>query len=114
MAEAAANPLKVYWDSCAWIGLVNAEPDKLPALRHIYALARKGLVEIWSSHLKLGTQAENTREMYRKGRKSLTHCAHGHEYTPENTVTGTVAGRRCRTCVEEHRRSIERRMVNAR
>ena len=44
-----AEPLKIYWDSCAWIGLVNAEPDKLPALHAVYSLARRGLVEIWTS-----------------------------------------------------------------
>lgn len=32
---------------------MNAEPDKLPALRHIYALAQKGLVEIWTSTMAI-------------------------------------------------------------
>lgn len=49
-----ADPItKVYWDSCAWIGLVNAEPDKLPALRAVYAHARRGLIEIWTSTMSI-------------------------------------------------------------
>lgn len=44
-----ADPVKIYWDSCAWIGLINGEPDKLPALHAVYGHARRGLIEIWSS-----------------------------------------------------------------
>lgn len=44
-----ADPTKIYWDSCAWIGLVNGEPDKLPALHAVYGHARRGRVEIWTS-----------------------------------------------------------------
>ncbi len=42
-------PIKAYWDSCAWIGLVNAEPDKLHPLRSIWEDAQKGEYEIWTS-----------------------------------------------------------------
>jgi predicted nucleic acid-binding protein len=45
----ADPPLKVYWDSCAWIGLVNAEADKLHPLRAIWEDAQKGKYEIWTS-----------------------------------------------------------------
>ena len=48
-----AEPVKVYWDSCAWLGLVNAEPEKLPPLRAVYGQARRGLVEIWSSTIAI-------------------------------------------------------------
>jgi predicted nucleic acid-binding protein len=44
-----ANPIKIYWDSCAWLGLVNGEPDKLPAVKAVYGQARQGLIEIWTS-----------------------------------------------------------------
>jgi hypothetical protein len=32
-----------------------------------------------------------------------THCVHGHEFTPENTIVGPN-GRRCRTCRRAHDR----------
>lgn len=33
--------------------------------------------------------------------KNKTHCVHGHEYTPDNTIWRTDSGRRrCRTCTE--------------
>jgi hypothetical protein len=53
-------------------------------------------------HLKLGTRAENYQDMHRKGRSNYskarkTHCKHGHEFTPENTM---IYGgfRQCREC----------------
>lgn len=48
-----ADPVRIYWDSCAWLGLINAEPDKLPDVRAVYGLARKGLVEIWTSTIAI-------------------------------------------------------------
>lgn len=30
--------------------------------------------------------------------RGVTHCAHGHEYTPENTVSNGRGGKCCRTC----------------
>ncbi|GAM01956.1 type II toxin-antitoxin system VapC family toxin [Sphingomonas parapaucimobilis] len=44
-----ANSTKIYWDSCAWIGLINGEPDKIASLHAVYGHARRGLVEIWTS-----------------------------------------------------------------
>jgi predicted nucleic acid-binding protein len=40
---------KFYWDSCAWLGLINEEADKLDACRHVIDLARNGHAEIWTS-----------------------------------------------------------------
>lgn len=75
------------------------------------------------AHLRTGTQADNVADMHSKGRrtyyrkhgprpaprkggrfKNATHCLHGHEFTPENTIlvpdareaTGTF--RACRIC----------------
>ena len=53
-------------------------------------------------HLRLGTQADNIRDMAAKGRthnQRKTHCIHGHEFTPENTqIKGGGKYRACRTC----------------
>lgn len=40
---------RVYWDSCAWLGLINAEPAKIAPLQHLYNQAQAGLIEIWTS-----------------------------------------------------------------
>lgn len=48
-----ADPLRIYWDSCAWMGLVNAEADKLPGLRAVYGHARRNLVELWTSTIAI-------------------------------------------------------------
>ena len=39
----------VYWDSCAWLGLINAEPEKVRALEYVYESARRGDFIIWTS-----------------------------------------------------------------
>lgn len=56
-------------------------------------------------HLFLGTPKDNTMDMMRKGRHpnhGKTHCASGHERTPENTRLGRdKKGRKfikCRQC----------------
>ncbi len=59
------------------------------------------------AHMEPVTQAENVQrgrvsEANRARNAAITHCPHGHEYTPENTrmiklKTGYMA-RACRTC----------------
>ena len=52
------------------------------------------------SHLRPGTQAENTADMIARGRnhnQQVTICPRGHEYTTENTYVNR-RGRSCRTC----------------
>lgn len=61
-------------------------------------------------HLEPVTQSENTRRFYRQ----MTHCKHGHEFTPENTLTYVdprdgYRRRKCRAC---HRAS-DRRQAEA-
>lgn len=45
------KPLKLYWDSCAWLGLINGEGDKQRELQIVYGHAKKGHYEIWTSTL---------------------------------------------------------------
>jgi predicted nucleic acid-binding protein len=42
---------RAYWDSCAWLGLINAEPAKVKSLEYIFEAARRGQYEIWTSTL---------------------------------------------------------------
>lgn len=58
-------------------------------------------------HLFVGTRSENMRDCAAKGRiktigKSLlTHCKHGHEFTPENTRINAHGHRCCRACAHD-------------
>jgi predicted nucleic acid-binding protein len=47
------SKLRVYWDSCAWLGLINEEEDKWPGCEYIISQAFKGNVEILVSTLTL-------------------------------------------------------------
>ena len=40
---------KLYWDSCAWLGLINGEPDKRRELELLYKAAQDGSYELWTS-----------------------------------------------------------------
>lgn len=62
-------------------------------------------------HLEPVTQTENIR----RGQQGhgRTHCVHGHEYTPENTIVRKNGWRMCRTChsawgKDHYRRNRER------
>jgi hypothetical protein len=48
-----AKPVKLYWDSCAWLGLLNGEADKKRELEIIYGHAKAGRFEIWTSTLSM-------------------------------------------------------------
>lgn len=47
-------------------------------------------------HLYDGTHSENAKDYYAK--LNITHCPHGHEYTPENTYINPKGVRVCREC----------------
>ena len=55
-------------------------------------------------HLEPVTNGENGRRGHhakarQKWSASITHCKHGHEYTPENTFVRRDGGRQCRICM---------------
>jgi predicted nucleic acid-binding protein len=46
----ASNKVKrVYWDACAWLGLINNEAARHRQLRMIWDSASQGAYEIWTS-----------------------------------------------------------------
>lgn len=54
-------------------------------------------------HLYIGTMKQNARDTVNMGRHleaNKTHCAQGHEFTPENTYRYRNK-RKCRTCQKE-------------
>lgn len=48
-----AKVLKLYWDSCAWLGLLNGEQDKKRELEIVYGHAKKGHYELWTSTIAI-------------------------------------------------------------
>ena len=48
-----AKPVKIYWDSCAWLGLLNGEEGKKRELAIVYTNARNGHYELWTSTLSI-------------------------------------------------------------
>lgn len=47
------KPIKLYWDTCAWLGLINGEADKARELEIVYGHAKQGKYELWTSTLSL-------------------------------------------------------------
>lgn len=60
-----ANPVRLYWDSCAWLALINREPARLPDVDAIYSHARRGNLELWTSTLSIVEANRLTSEVGR-------------------------------------------------
>ena len=66
------------------------------------------------SHLFLGTQLENMRDMLAKGRNprtNKTHCPYGHEYSGLNIRWRKDGGRNCRICANKRTEEWRQRRV---
>ena len=64
------------------------------------------------SHLELGSQSDNLKDMAAKGRQwnqKKTHCHRGHEFDEENTYAKPGGGRECRACARNYKREWKRR-----
>ena len=66
------------------------------------------------AHLYVGTPADNAQDRERRGRGNHprifhTHCKHGHEFTPENTIRFGDGAKRCRTCAYNRDRAYKAR-----
>lgn len=101
--------IKIYAHRYAYEALVGPVPDGL-VIDHL--CRNRGCVN--PAHLEPVTQAENTRRgLMRSGRAAwaaaLTHCKHGHEYTPENTYTKPDGCRSCKECGRQRVRARRRR-----
>jgi hypothetical protein len=60
------------------------------------------------SHLEPVTRLENVRRGLNGPGSHRTHCIHGHEYTPENTVIKKRGTRECRACTRRYQREYWR------
>lgn len=48
-----AKPTRLYWDACAWLGLIKGEAGKSRELELVYDSAKKGKYELWTSTLSM-------------------------------------------------------------
>ena len=47
------KPVRLYGDSCAWLGFLNGEADKKRELEIVYGSAQNGNYELWTSTLSM-------------------------------------------------------------
>lgn len=72
-----AKAVKLYWDSCAWLGLINGEDGRRRELEIVYGHAQQGRYELWTSTLsmvecrKLSLEGNNSRPLDDAGEKVI-------------------------------------------
>ena len=72
-----AKLTRVYWDSCAWLGLINGEADKRRELQIIYESAKNGNYELWTSTWTLvechreASEKQNAKPLATEGLKRI-------------------------------------------
>ena len=141
IAECSSNDVERFWryvrktESC-WLWEAYKNHDgygrfwlngrSVTASRFSYALAHGQIPDglavchrcdtpacVNPNHLFLGTQSENIRDAFQKGRKVIpkgcyadrTHCDRGHELSGYNLqIVGQRKSRRCRACNVERTR----------
>jgi hypothetical protein len=112
--EISVNGKNVRVHRAAWIALHGPIPSETPFVLH-----RCDNPPCWlDEHLWLGTQADNVADRIAKGRPggsgrpvpSLTHCLHGHEWTPESTYLNSRGVRECRICKRIHNQERRARL----
>ena len=67
-------------------------------------------------HLEAVTNTENVNRSHNSNARK-THCPHGHEYTPENTIIQVLKNtelRKCRECAREYDRKRSPRRKKSR
>lgn len=129
-------------DACAWrwatpdrsIGygrfLLNGEPvgahvashimfvGPVPAGWHVDHVRDRGCTHrdcVWWEHLEAVPAGENSRRAHLGVRqRTVTHCVHGHEFTPDNIywIGPNKNQRACKTCAKEVGNERYRRLVN--
>lgn len=84
--------------------------DTIPAGKIVlHTCDNRGCVR--ASHLKVGTNADNVRDMFAKGRArpggtNKTHCKRGHPFDAANTYRTPDGKRICRTCERAKRKRL--------
>lgn len=71
MGRLAEKP-RYYWDACAWIALIQQEPNRFESLSYVIELAKKWDVEIWTSNFTL---AEVYKRPVDGGSEKSTACS---------------------------------------
>jgi len=104
-------------------GQIGYKGKQIPAHRLAYLLFKGDIPEgmhidhlcrnkacVNPDHLEAVTPSVNQQRMGVHRRKSITHCKHGHEFTPENTIWKKTNGtRQCRICTNLREHDAQRR-----
>lgn len=83
-----AKPVKLYWDSCAWLGLLNGESDKRRELEIVYGHAKQGRYELWTSTIsmiecrRLGSESAQSRPLGDENEKVIADLFMQHFVKP--------------------------------